>query len=148
MNANAQLTDASKIIDDCRNHTLFSWCKQGGLNPINAEKADGVYIYDREGKRYLDFSSQLMNVNIGHGHEKVKQAVMAQMDELSYVFPGMATQALAALGKKLAEISPGSLAKTFFTLGGAEAIENAIKLARAYTGRHKIISMIARSLCW
>ena len=132
--------DAS-IVKDCLDYTLFSWTKQGGLNPINAERAEGVYIYDRDGKGYIDFSSQLMNVNIGHGHAKIKEAVAKQMDEVSYVYPGMATDARAALGKKLAEIAPGNLCKTFFTLGGAEAVENSIKLARAATGRHKIVSL-------
>ena len=132
--------DAS-IVKDCLDYTLFSWTKQGGLNPINAERAEGVYIYDRDGKGYIDFSSQLMNVNIGHGHAKIKEAVAKQMDEVSYVYPGMATDARAALGKKLAEIAPGNLSKTFFTLGGAEAVENSIKLARAATGRHKIVSL-------
>ena len=121
-----EATEQQQIVNDCLDYTLFSWSRQGGLNPINARRADGVYIYDSDGKKYLDFSSQLMNVNIGHGHEKVKQAVMKQMDELCYVFPGMATEARATLGKKLAEITPGDLRKTFFTLGGAEAIENAI----------------------
>jgi taurine--2-oxoglutarate transaminase len=130
-----------QIIQENLDYTLFSWSKQGGLNPINAERAEGSYIYDRDGKRYLDFSSQLMNVNIGHGHPKVKAAVLKQMDELSYVFPGAATEVRGKLGKKLAELAPGNLTKTFFTLGGAEAIENAIKLARAYTGRHKIVSL-------
>ena len=129
-----------QIVQNCLDYTLFSWSKQGGLNPINAERAEGVYVYDREGKRYLDFSSQLMSVNIGHGHPKIKEAVMNQMNELSYVFPGMATEARGRLGKKLAEITPGNLKKSFFTLGGAEAVENAIKLARVYTGRHKIIA--------
>ena len=133
-------TDAA-IVKDCMDHTLFSWTQQGGLNPINAHSAKGVYIYDRDGKGYIDFSSQLMNVNIGHGHAKIKDAVAKQMDEVSYVYPGMATDARAALGKKLAEIAPGKLRKTFFTLGGAEAIENSIKLARAATGRHKIVSL-------
>jgi len=132
--------DAS-IVKDCLDYTLFSWTKQGGLNPINAERAEGVYIYDRDGKGYIDFSSQLMNVNIGHGHAKIRDAVVKQMDEVSFVYPGMATDARAALGKKLAEISPGKLTKTFFTLGGAEAVENSIKLARAATGRHKIVSL-------
>ena len=133
-------TDAA-IVKDCLDYTLFSWTKQGGLNPINAQRAEGVYIYDRDGKGYIDFSSQLMNVNIGHGHAKIKDAVAKQMDEVSYVYPGMATDARAALGKKLAEIAPGKLSKTFFTLGGAEAVENSIKLARAATGRHKIVSL-------
>ncbi|MDH5413348.1 MAG: aminotransferase class III-fold pyridoxal phosphate-dependent enzyme, partial [Flavobacteriaceae bacterium] len=118
----------------------FSWGKQAGLNPINAHYAKGCYVYDRDGKKYLDFSSQLMNVNIGHGNQRITNAVSKQMQELSYVYPGMATEVRGILGKKLAEITPGNLTKTFFTLGGAEAIENAIKLARIYTGRHKIIT--------
>ncbi len=138
---NTQTANSSQIVKDCIDHSLFSWSKQGGLNPIDAARAEGSYIYDRDGKRYLDFSSQLMNVNIGHGNPKIKEAVMKQMDEVSYVFPGMASEPRAALSSKLAEIAPGNLNKTFFTLGGAEAVENAIKLARAVTGRNKIISL-------
>ena len=134
------LTEAEAVLQQNLDHTFFSWSKQGGLHPINAVQAKGAYIYNRDGKSYLDFSSQLMNVNIGHGHPAVTAAVKSQMDQLSYVAPSMATEPRGTLGKKLAEISPGSLYKTFFTLGGAEAIENAIKLARHYTGRHKIIT--------
>ncbi len=141
MSTNIQTADEHAIVQDCLDYTLFSWTKQGGLNPIDAHRADGVYLYDRSGKRYIDFSSQLMNVNIGHGHAKVRAAVLKQMDELSYVYPGMATEARGKLGRKLAEITPGNLSKTFFTLGGAEAIDNSIKLARAYSGRPKIISL-------
>ena len=130
----------SKSIQNSIDYTLFSWSKQAGLNPIDADKAKGVYVYDKDGKKYLDFSSQLMNVNIGHGNQRITKAVCKQMEELSYVFPGMATNARAELGKKLAEITPKNLTKSFFTLGGAEAIENAIKIARMYTGRHKIIT--------
>jgi len=129
----------NQIIKNNLDYTLFSWAKQGGLNPINAHYAKGSYIYDRDGKKYLDFSSQLMNVNIGHGNQRITKAVAKQMEELSYVFPGMATDVRGQLGKKLAEITPGNLTKSFFTLGGAEAVENAIKLARIYTKRHKII---------
>ncbi|MBK6903638.1 MAG: aminotransferase class III-fold pyridoxal phosphate-dependent enzyme [Saprospirales bacterium] len=121
-------------------YTLFSWSKQSGLNPILIDHAKGVYLYDCDGKRYLDFSSQLMNVNIGHGDQRITEAVRRQMEQVSYVYPGMVTDVRGALGKKLAEISPGDLTKTFFTLGGSESIENAIKLARLYTGRHKIIT--------
>lgn len=121
-------------------YTLFSWSKQSGLSPIHIDRAKGVYLYDSEGKRYLDFSSQLMNVNIGHGDQRITEAVRRQMEQVSYVYPGMVTDVRGALGKKLAEISPGDLTKTFFTLGGSESIENAIKLARLYTGRHKIIA--------
>ncbi|MCH7785305.1 MAG: aminotransferase class III-fold pyridoxal phosphate-dependent enzyme, partial [Bacteroidetes bacterium] len=129
-----------EIIQNNLDHTLFSWTKQGGLNPINAERAEGVYFYDRDGKRYIDFSSQLMNVNIGHGNQRITNAVVKQMQQFSYLYPGIATEARAILGKKLAEITPGNITKALFTLGGAEAIENAIKLARIYTGRHKIIT--------
>lgn len=134
-------TNTDQILRDNLAHTLFSWGKQAGLNPINAERAAGVYIYDRSGKRYLDFSSQLMNVNIGHGHPKVREAVMQQMQQVSYVYPGMATEIRGKLGKKLAEVAPGELTKTFFTLGGAEAVENAIKIARVYSGRPKIVAL-------
>ena len=134
------MTETEKILQDNLEHTLFSWSNQAGLKPMNIERAEGVYLYDRDGKRIIDFSSQLMNVNIGHGNKKVAEAVSQQMNEVSYVFPGAITKARGDLGKKLAEIAPGSLNKTFFTLGGAEAIENAIKLARVYTSRHKIIA--------
>ncbi len=133
--------DPKQVLQDNLDYTLFSWSKQTGLNPINAERGEGVYIWDRDGKRYLDFSSQLMNVNIGHGDQRVTEAVAAQMRELSYVYPGMITKARGDLGKRLAEITPANLTKAFFTLGGAEAIENAVKLARVYTGRHKIVSL-------
>ena len=129
-----------QIVKNNLDYTLFSWGKQGGLNPINAHYAKGSYVYDRDGKKYLDVSSQLMNVNIGHGNQRITKAVTKQMEELSYVFPGMATDVRGRLGRKLAELTPGNLTKSFFTLGGAEAIENAIKLARIYTGRHKIIT--------
>lgn len=135
------MTENENILQNNLDHTLFSWSKQAGLNPMNIERAEGVYLYDRDGKRYLDFSSQLMSVNIGHGNPKIREAVVKQMDELCYVFPGAATKARGELGKKLAELAPPNLNKTFFTLGGAEAIENAIKLARAYTGRHKIVTL-------
>jgi taurine---2-oxoglutarate transaminase len=130
----------SQSVQNSLDYTLFSWAKQGGLNPIDAVKAKGVYVYDRDGKKYIDFSSQLMNVNIGHGDQRITDAVSKQMKELSFVFPGMSTNVRGSLGKKLAEITPGSLSKSFFTLGGAESVENAIKIARMYTGRHKIIS--------
>ncbi len=134
-------SEIEAIKKDNLRYTLFSWGKQGGLNPVVADHAKGVYVYDKAGKSYLDFSSQLMNVNIGHGHPKVTEAVKQQMEKLSFVYPGMATEVRGELGKKLAELAPGSLNKTFFTLGGAEAIENAMKLAKVYTGRHKIVSL-------
>ncbi|MBU2649205.1 aminotransferase class III-fold pyridoxal phosphate-dependent enzyme [bacterium] len=129
-----------EILKNNLDYTLFSWGPQKGISPVNAQRAEGVYVYDRDGKRIIDFSSQLMNVNIGHGNRKVQEAVLKQMNELSYVYPGMATEARGKLGKKLAAVAPGSLKKTFFTNAGAEAIENAIKLARMVTGRQKIIT--------
>lgn len=131
---------ADQIIQDNLDFTLFSWGKQKGLDPINAVSGLGSYIYDREGRQYLDFSSQLMNVNIGHGDQRITRAVTRQMESLSYVYPGMGTEPRGLLGKKLAQLTPGNLSKTFFTLGGADAIENAIKIARVFTGRHKVIT--------
>lgn len=135
------IKNKNQIISDTVNHTLTSWSKQKGINPPVIDHAKGVYIYDSDGKRYLDFSSQLVCVNIGHGHPKVTEAVREQMEKVSYVYPGMTTSVRAELGKKLSEITPGNLNRLFFTLGGAEAVENAIKLARIYTGKHKIISL-------
>lgn len=128
------------IVNDNLNYTLFSWSKQKGIAPIAVQKAEGVYLYDYDGKRYIDFSSGLMNVNIGHGDQRITDAVVKQMQELSYVTPNFATRVRGELGKKLAAICPGNLNKAFFTLCGATSVENAIKLARAYTGRHKIIT--------
>jgi taurine---2-oxoglutarate transaminase len=134
------ISETQEIIQDNLDHTLFSWSKQKGIDPIAVKRGEGVYLYDFEGKRYIDFSSGLMNVNIGHGDQRITDAVVRQMQEVSYVTPGCVTKARGDLGKKLAEICPGDLNRAFFTLCGATSIENAIKLARLYTGRHKIIS--------
>jgi taurine--2-oxoglutarate transaminase len=135
-----ELDEREEVLQNNMDHTLFSWSKQKGINPIVVERAEGVYLYDYNGKRYLDFSSGLMNVNIGHGNQRVTEAVVAQMQKVSYVTPNCATKIRGELGKKLAEICPGELNKAFFTLCGASSIENAIKLARLYTGRHKILT--------
>jgi taurine---2-oxoglutarate transaminase len=132
--------ETKEIVQNNLDHTLFSWSKQGGLNPIAVKNAEGVYLYDYDGKRYIDFSSGLMNVNIGHGNQRITDAVVRQMQEVSYVTPSCVTKARGDLGKKLAEICPGDLNKAFFTVCGASSIENAIKLARLYTGRHKILT--------
>jgi taurine--2-oxoglutarate transaminase len=134
------ITQSQEIIQDNLDYTLFSWSKQKGINPIAVKYGEGVYLYDYDGKRYIDFSSGLMNVNIGHGNQRVTQAVVKQMQEISYVTPSCVTKVRGELGKKLAEICPGDLNKAFFTLCGATSIENAIKLARLYTGRHKILA--------
>jgi taurine---2-oxoglutarate transaminase len=134
------ISEATEIIRDNLEYTLFSWSKQKGIAPIAVKHASGVYLYDYDDKRYIDFSSGLMNVNIGHGNQRITDAVVRQMQEVSYVTPSCVTKVRGELGKKLAEICPGDLNKSFFTLCGATSIENAIKLARLYTGRHKIVS--------
>jgi taurine--2-oxoglutarate transaminase len=121
-------------------YVFFSWSVQSQITPLSAVRSQGVYFWDADGKRYLDFSSQLMNVNIGHGNPQVIKAVQDQVAEMAFVYPGIATEPKGRLGQLLAEITPGDLCKTLFTLGGAEATENAIKFARLATGRHKIIS--------
>src|SRR3954449_6095673 len=123
-----------------KEHTFFSWSVQGAVDPIVVDHAEGIYLYTPEGQRIIDFNSQLMSVNIGHGDRRVISAITEQATKLHYVQPAFATEPRAKLGRKLAEILPGDLDKVFFTLGGAEAIENAIKLARAFTGRHKILA--------
>jgi len=133
-------TDTDEILHDNMKYTLFSWSKQKGISPIAVKYGDGVYLYDYDDKKIIDFSSGLMNVNIGHGDQRVTQAVVKQMQEISYVTPSCVTKVRGDLGKKLAEVCPGNLNKALFTICGATAMENAIKLARLYTGRHKILS--------
>src|SRR6187397_981638 len=123
-----------------KEHTFFSWSVQGAVDPIAIDHAEGVYLYTPEGERILDFNSQLMSVNIGHGDRRVIDAITAQATKLQYVQPAFATEVRAQLGAKLAEILPGDMDKVFFTLGGAEAIENAIKFARHVSGKHKILA--------
>ncbi|MDB5228163.1 MAG: tpa [Bacteroidota bacterium] len=134
------ISQAPEIIKDNQDYTLFSWSKQKGTSPIAVKYGEGVYLYDYDGKRYIDFSSGLMNVNIGHGNQRVTDAVVKQMQEVAYVTPSCVTKVRGDLGKKLAEMCPGDLNKAFFTVCGATTIENAIKLARIYTGRHKILA--------
>jgi taurine--2-oxoglutarate transaminase len=123
-----------------RKHTLFEWTAQSKVDPIPVARAKGIYFWTPEGKRYIDFNSQLMCVNIGHGDERVNRAIREQLEVLAYANPFMATEPRARLGAKLAEIAPGDIDVFFFTNGGAEANENAIKLARLATGRHKILA--------
>ena len=137
--ASTRLT-SEQIVAANRAHTLFSWSVQSALDPIAIDHAEGVYLYTPEGRRILDFNSQLMSVNIGHGNRRVIDAIAAQATQLQYVQPAFATEIRGRLGTKLAEIMPGDLNKVFFTLGGAEAVENAIKLARHVTGRHKLLA--------
>ena len=139
MSQTKTLAEAQEIIQDSLDYTLFSWSKQKGIAPIAVKYGEGVYLYDYDGKRYIDFSSGLMNVNIGHGNQRVTEAVMKQMQEVSYVTPSCVTKVRGELGKRIAGITPKGLTKTLFTVCGATSIDNAIKLARLYTGRHKIL---------
>ena len=130
-----------QILPTSREHVFWTWSAQGKVNPIPVKRAQGVYFWDTNDKRYLDFNSMTMCVNIGHGDMRVIDAMKTQLDELPYAAPGMTTRIRAQASQMVAEISPNSaLTKILFTLGGADANENAIKLARAYTGRHKILT--------
>ena len=132
--------DSKEMIDLCLKHSLFSWSATGKVDPMPIARGEGIYIYSPEGQRWLDWNSQLMSVNIGHGHPKVIAAIQQQAATLTYAYPGMATEVRAKLSKRLAELVPGDINTFFYTLGGAEANENAIKAARLFTGRHKIIA--------
>lgn len=127
-----------EVIQENRDYTLFSWSVQSAANPIHMTRSKGVWFWDGEGNKWLDFSSQLININVGHQHPKVLEAIKKQVDELCFAGPSFATEPRGQLGKKLAEVT--GLAKSFFCLGGAEANENAMKIARLYTGRDKIIA--------
>ena len=137
--AEARSTDA-ELVARTKAHTLFEWAAQSKVDPIPVAGAKGCWFWTPEGKRYLDFNSQLMCVNIGHGDERVIKAIQQQAATLAYANPFMATEPRARLGEKLASIAPGDIDVFFFTNGGAEANENAIKIARMYTGRHKILA--------
>ena len=137
--AETRLTDA-ELVARTKAHTIFEWSAQSKVDPIPVAGAKGCWFWTPEGKRYLDFNSQLMCVNIGHGDERVIKAIQEQAATLAYANPFMATEPRAKLGEKLASIAPGDIDVFFFTNGGAEANENAIKIARMYTGRHKILA--------
>jgi taurine--2-oxoglutarate transaminase len=131
---------SAEIAALAKQHTIFSWSVQSAVDPIVIDHAEGIYLYTPEGQRIIDFNSQLMSVNIGHGDRRVIDAITAQATKLQYVQPAFATEIRARLGAKMAEILPGDMDKVFFTLGGAEAVENAIKFARHATGRFKILA--------
>ncbi|HEV2414011.1 MAG TPA: aminotransferase class III-fold pyridoxal phosphate-dependent enzyme [Candidatus Dormibacteraeota bacterium] len=129
-----------EITELCLRHTLYDWGAQSGLKPMPVSSAKGVYFYTTDGRRFLDFNSQLMCVNAGHGDRRIVEAIQRQAEQLPYISPFMAHEARARLGAKLAELLPGDMDKVFFTLAGADANENAIKIARAVTGRSKILA--------
>ena len=131
---------AERVREDDRNYVLHSWSIQSKINPLPVAGAEGRYFWDYEGKRYLDFASQLVNASIGHQHPKLVAAIKEQADRLCTIGPPMANDKRSELARLIAEVTPGNLCRTFFTNGGAEANENAVKLARWYTGRHKVIA--------
>src|SRR3954463_6308511 len=130
---------SDEIVALSKQHTLFEWSAQSKVDPLPVTRAKGIYFWTPEGKRFIDFNSQLMCVNVGHGHPTIIRAIQEQVETLAYANPFMATEPRAKLGEKLAEIAPGDIDVFFFTNGGAEANENAIKLARQLTGRQKIL---------
>lgn len=132
--------NSQEMVELCLKHSLFSWSATGKVDPMPIARAEGIYLYSPEGERWIDFNSQLMSVNIGHSHPRVVKAIQDQAATLLYAYPGMATEVRARLSKRLADLVPGDLNTFFYTLGGAEANENAIKAARLFTGRHKIIA--------
>ena len=130
----------SELAKKSKRYTLSSWSAQNSWSPKSMSRADGIYFWDADETRYIDWSSMLINVNIGHNNRHVIQAIQDQVARYSYCTPSITTEPRALLGEMLAEITPGNLNKTFFTLGGADAIENAMKMARLYTGRQKVLS--------
>ena len=132
--------DNDQILPLMRKHGFWTWSAQGKVQPIAVERAEGVYFWDIEGKRYLDFNSMTMCVNVGHGEERITKAMSDQFHYLTYANPTMATKVRALAGRTLAEITPEGINHFLFTVGGSDANENAIRLARAYTGHHKILT--------
>jgi taurine--2-oxoglutarate transaminase len=130
---------AEQIVELSKRYTLYDWSAQSKVAPLAVDHAEGVYFFTVDGTRYLDFNSQLMGVNIGHGDKRVVDAIAKQGEKLPYITPFAAYETRALLGQKLASLWPGNLEKTFFTLGGAEANENAIRMAKAFTGRSKVM---------
>ncbi len=131
---------SDEIIALARKHTLFEWSAQSGVDPLHVVRAKGIHFWTADGKRFIDFNSQLMCVNIGHGDERVVRAMAEQAARLAYVNPLLVTEPRARLGARLAQIAPGDIDVFFFTTGGSEANENAIKIARLATGRQKILA--------
>ncbi len=136
----SQAHSVAEVAELNKRYTFFDWTTQAAVSPLCVDTADGIYLYDHDGRRYIDFNAQLMNVNIGHQHPAVVEAIKEQADKLCYVSPRMATLPRGELGRLLSEVTPGDLSKAFFTLGGAEATDHAIKVARLVTGRQKIVA--------
>lgn len=131
---------SADVVKQCKEHNIFSWSVQSKINPIAIEKADGCFFWDFDGKKYFDLNSQLMCSNIGHNNIVVRDQIKKQVDELSFAGPAFATKIRADAAKALAKHTPGDLKKFFYTLGGAEANENAIKFAKFFTKRNKFVA--------
>jgi taurine--2-oxoglutarate transaminase len=121
-------------------HTYGTWRAQRGWKPINVTKAEGCYFWDAAGKRYLDFSSQLVCSNLGHQNQAIIDAICEQAKKLAFISPSHTCEVRARVAEKLLEVMPKGLDKFFFATSGTEANEAAFKIARAYTGKHKIIA--------
>ena len=132
--------NAKEIADMQNENVLLSWSKQAGLNPIVVDHAEGIYIYDTDGKRYADMSSEQVNMNAGYGNKEMADAIKEQLDKYAYVQGSWGSEPRAKLAKSIIDRLPDSFGKVFFTNGGADANENAIKIARMYTGRFKVMS--------
>jgi taurine--2-oxoglutarate transaminase len=132
--------EGERVVADDRQYLIHSWSVQSALDPLPVAGAEGRHFWDYSGKRYLDFASQLVNVSIGHQHPKLVAAIKEQADRLCTIAPSVANDKRSELARLIAEVMPGDLNRTFFTNGGAEANENAIKLARWATGRHKVVA--------
>ena len=130
----------SRARNNDRRHVLHSWSAHATLQPVVVTGAEGAWFFDEDGRRWLDFSSQLVNANVGHQHPKLVTAIQAQAGKLCTIAPYHANEATSEAARLIAEVAPGDLDRVFFTNGGAEAVENAIRMARLHTGRHKILS--------
>ncbi|MCF8543850.1 MAG: aspartate aminotransferase family protein [Ilumatobacteraceae bacterium] len=134
-----EATKTQAYLDD-RAHVFHSWSAQGTLNPVEITGGLGSYFWDSTGKKYLDFSSQLVNLNIGHQHPKLVAAIQEQAGKLCTVAPPFANESRSEAARLITELAPGDLNMVFFTNGGAEAVENAVRMARLHTGRQKVMS--------
>lgn len=129
-----------EIKSTLKEYNLQSWSKQKGINPISVEKAEGIYFWDYNGNRYSDMSSQLVNMNLGFGNPAISQAIKDQVDQYCFIGPSYGAESRAILAKKIIGLMPDNMGKVFFTNAGAESNENAVKIARMFTGKHKIFS--------
>ena len=133
-------TDPDWVVQAHHDHVLTSWATQSAVNPLPVAGGEGAWFWTHDGRRFLDFQSQLVNLNLGHQHPRLVEAIKRQADELCYISPNAASAPRSELAAQLAEVTPGDLTASFFTTGGAAAVENAVKLARHYTGRSKVVA--------